>query len=385
MEDFKLKEKTLKNQRVSERLPKKVLNVCQKFGVDEENIDFESEFQNVSDTLDKYSEIVHLIAEHSSLDPANKEMVKAELLKENIKKAEQLKEEISENENKEIIEAQEDILLEEFKSVDDKKLLNSPSFYQMKERINMVVKGFYDVAFITSKGGFSKTYTGFQLTKGIDTAYISCKATPLELYKMLYQNKDKEIIILDDLKWDSDHIVSLLKGAWQSVGTSKKRIVQYNSSKLTIPKVFDISARFICFANKIPKSTDMSALISRTLYYEFEPNYKEKLHLIEQVSKKSYKEMNAEQRKKVFDFIKKNTSPATEGLNLRTYFKLCDFYRYDTYKWETLAFEEIKEDPRTALIYQLNKSGKPVKEQIEEFCAKTNESRRTFFRIKGKL
>lgn len=381
--EIKLKDKTIRNESITERLPKPLIKVCRRFEIDEQVIDWETEMQKVGDMLDKYAYFVQLVAKHSTLNPAEKETAISELMKVNIKKQEQAVEQKTEEENKNLRIEEEERILNEFKQVDE-KLLNSPSFWQMRERIKMVVSGFYDVVFVVSEGGWSKTHTGFQLTKGIDTAYISCKVTPLELYHLLYENRDRQVIILDDLKWENEQIVSLLKGAWQSIGNGK-RIVQYNSSKIKIPKVFEVKARFICFANRIPKTTDMDALISRTLFYNFSPSYKEKIFLIEQVSKREYKGMNEAQRQKVVEYIKRNTNPATEGLNLRTFLKICDYYRYDLNNWEKLAGEELKNDPRTELVYQLVNSGKPVNEQIEEFKLKTSECRATFFNIKKRV
>lgn len=382
--ELELKEvNNLKNEGIEKRLPKDILKILKAFEVEADIIDFDSEFQQAKDVEDKYIHFVELIKEYSPLNATQKNIIELELLNVNIKKEEKAKEEASKQENKILRENYENKLLDEFKKIDN-KFLNSPSYFQMKERIKMIVKGFYDVVFVTSEGGWSKTTLGFQLTKGYDTAYISCKATPLELYHMLYENKDKELIILDDLKWDNEQLISILKGAWQSLSNGK-RLVQYNSSKIQIPKVFDIKARFICFANSIPNTIDMNALISRTLFYEFKPNYKEKLHLIKQVAQKPYKKLKLSHRNEVFEFIVSNTTPATKRLNLRTYFKICEYYRYDKEKWRKLAIEELQADSRLYMVCDLIESGLPVEEQVERYKTETGESRATFFRLKNKL
>jgi len=381
-----LEKKGIKNVSIEKRLSTQVLSICKKFDVEPDVIDWKSELQNTKDVSDKTNWAINLIKNYSALSPTEKIVAEAELRKDNIKKDVKVQEEKNEQENKVLREEEEDKLLSAYTKVTNTDLLHSPEFYQVKERINMVAKGFYDVCFIISDGGWAKTHTTFQLTKDIDTAYISCKVTPLELYKMLYQNKDRELIILDDLKWDSEIIISILKGAWQSIADGK-RLVQYNSSKMDIPKVFDIKARFICLANRIPNNTDMKALTSRTLLYEFKPIYKEKIHLIEQISKKEYKNISAEERRRIYEFIEKNTNPSTLNLNLRTFQRICDIYRYKKKddEWIKLAINELKADDRLALVYELVASGNSVDTQIETFREQTGMGRATYFRIKKNL
>ena len=127
---LEVKPSTLKQENIRDRLPKEILKICKKFDIGCDEIDFESELQSIKDSLDQYSEIVELVAKHSSLNPADKEVVKAELLKYNLKKQEDITQELVEQENKVLIQKEEDNLMKQFKDVSDKKLLNSPSFYQ---------------------------------------------------------------------------------------------------------------------------------------------------------------------------------------------------------------------------------------------------------------
>ena len=129
----------------------------------------------------------------------------------------------------------------------------------------------------------------------------------------------------------------------------------------------------------------MEALISRTIYFDFKPTYKEKLHLIRQLVTKPYKELKNEEKQEIYEFIEKNSSPATENLNLMTFQKLCDFFRYDKKNWQKLAIAELKTDERLAIIYDLMNSDLPVEEQAREYSKRTKECRKTYFNLKQKL
>ena len=106
------------------------------------------------------------------------------------------------------------------------------SFEIPKHFIKMVARGISNSAFLLGEGGIGKSYLTINIIKeevGNDFVYVNGVVTPLSLYKLLYENKDK-LIVLDDVfgLFESDRAVSLLKSALWSV--KNRRIIHYHST-----------------------------------------------------------------------------------------------------------------------------------------------------------
>lgn len=206
-------------------------------------------------------------------------------------------------------------------------------------------------------------------------AYLSGHVTSLELYTFLLQNS-KENIVLDDVNvLNSEINLNMFKSALNEDG-----IVQYHTSspRLKVPSSFVFRGTISLLLNEKPKNNEnLKAVESRILTYELNFSYADKLMIIQELAKQNYKGLKLDEKNKIVEWIRKNTSKATKNLSLRTLFMLYEFYRYDKDNWEKLAEKIIVNDKEIELIIQ----GKSWKEWVEE----TGRSKNTYYRLKEKL
>ena len=362
--------------------------ICSKFSVDWMELDWEQDIMPNQKDFSKEEFKVYVIEKIKELSPLKQDEIA--VIDMNKSEYDSIKEQrdMIEQEEKERAEQE---LIKEFKKPSG-KVLSSPQIYQMQERMKMVIKGFHNACFIVSPAGLGKTFSAVSLCQKekIEFEYISCKATPLEMYSLLYSKKDTDIIILDDMDdafVSSSIIINMLKGACYKMGSGKKRVIQYNSTKLPkeLPSLFEIKARFIILSNKIPKNPLMSSLISRTLFFELRMSYKEKISVLEQYSKMPYDKLTPKERQTIFEYLKENSSEATELLNFRVFERLCSYYTYSKEKWKKLAEIDLKVDFDRSVVLNLIKSKMPLSEKIKEFKEKTKKCGRTFYRIREEI
>jgi hypothetical protein len=287
------------------------------------------------------------------------------------------------------IKKEERKLVEEWKKTDYEDI-NIRSFDTPKHFIQMVCRGICNSCVLVGGGGTGKTFlsTNTMKKEKVDFVYQNTYTTPLELYKYLYENRDK-IIVLDDIDglWNNEKCLAILKSAlWETDG---KRILTMNTSDKVLqntPKIFEFKGRIIILSNKINKDDEhISALLSRSNYFELNFTYKEKLRIMKEITKKPYKKTEKTLRDKALDMIIKNTDISTEDLNFRTLIKTYDLLIYNRDKAENLLKSTLQVNQDIKLVMDLLKSNKGVNEQIAEFTLKTGKSRATYFRIKDKI
>jgi len=238
------------------------------------------------------------------------------------------------------------------------------------------------------EGGIGKTVMTLQEIKNTlepeEWEYKCGYSTPLALYETLCLNKDKKIIILDDVEGLFNNAVSLsiLKASlWETDG---KRIVQYDSKsdKAETASSFVLNAKIIILCNRIPKNKDASvrALMSRTITYEVNFSYAQKLKICVDFIKAN-KDLTEEQKVEVERLLKQNTSMATDDFNFRTLRKAIAFIKYDKNQATSLflATTKTNEDKEAYLSV---KHLPTIKDQIKAFSEITGKSRASYFRIK---
>jgi hypothetical protein len=269
----------------------------------------------------------------------------------------------------------------------------------VKELIKITVKGGNNSLILISECGLGKTYQVLKtlsecgLTYGQDFIYINSHITPLELYNTLYKYRDK-VVVLDDVETLFDNIITLgiLKGAtWESV--NGMRVINWYSTtqKLNAPESFEFKGKIIMCLNKLPNKNKeiVNSLISRSLHYRIEFDYETKIKILYELAKILGIDF------KICDFIRENTSPVNENLNLRTLILSNIIYQYyqanpselNGKSWEVIVKETLlnTKNPELELVYKLINSGLSVKEQEKKFMEETNLSRRTFYNLKKKL
>jgi len=256
---------------------------------------------------------------------------------------------------------------------------------KITDLVKVVVSGYSDSLILISDGGLGKSFTVLETLKeksmeeNRDFAYITTFATSLELYNLLFIHKDK-VVVLDDVEGilTDKKSISILKSAlWSSSG---KREISYYSktSLLDAPNKFEFSGKLIICINEIGNSRIIQALTSRCLFYSLEFDYEDKIELIEALG------ILYSIPSELIDFIKMNTSPATENLSMRTLIHIWNVYRYDAEngnsgKWREIAKNLLKTDENFFTLQEITNSGKPVNEQISDFIKRTGKSRRTYY------
>jgi hypothetical protein len=239
-----------------------------------------------------------------------------------------------------------------------------------------------------SKTGLGKTYTTIKTLKklNVEYAYTNGVITTVALYKMLYENNNK-VIIIDDVEtiFQDDRTVNLLKAAlWDVDGI---RQVTYKTSSKTLegyPEQFEFTGKIIILANDIIGKNNLSfqALLSRCIKYEIQYSYNEIKEIAKDIVKN--KTLTTDIKNKVVDVIDNSITPQ-HFFNFRLLDRLISFLKYDINKGENLFFNSIDKDEDLDMFLNIINNNKSVTEQINKYIEQTGKSRMTFFRKKKKL
>jgi len=218
--------------------------------------------------------------------------------------------------------------------------------------------------------------------KGINFKILKGHISALSFYRYLYENRENQYIIIDDIAKlinDKD-IISLLLGA---LDYNSKLVCWTSSSPLTsdLPREFIFNSKIFILANEFDNNNEfLKALKDRCVFYEMKFTKEQMIEMLYIIAKS--KNYNLE----VVDFIKDLAEKhIIENLSLRLLDKIYPYYNTENEDWKKLVRQIIEIDELKDFVYQLMKSGKLVKEQIEEFKEKTGLSRRTYFYIKAKI
>lgn len=261
-----------------------------------------------------------------------------------------------------------------------------------KHYVKMIAQSKATSLILLSEGGLGKSHLVLRtlIEQELDFAYFNSYSTPMQLYNLLYDNKD-ELIIFDDLEGllSNETAISILKGALWS--TTKKREIHYLSSAKQLgdrKKSFVFSGRIIFLLNQFPdKSRIVKSLITRTLYYELNFPYKMRIEIMRQIAEQPYNDLTKEERLKIVDFVEKNSDETTNELNLRTLIKAYQIYSYSKEVWEELVKGLLISNAELVILKRIliNPKCTKVKKQIVEFVELTGRHRATFFNWKKKL
>lgn len=251
-------------------------------------------------------------------------------------------------------------------------------YYIPKQYAKMVANGNAKGFILYGEAGLGKSYTIMRAFReeNKDFAYLSGHITSLELYQFLFNHR-KEHIILDDCNVLNNEInLNMLK----SCLNDNSRLVCYNTSspRLKAPSRFIFEGTITLLLNDKPRNNEnLKAAESRVLNYELKLNYTDKLKILYELVKKEYKELNQEERTEIVNWIRQNTSEATENLNLRVLFMLYEMYRFDKKNWTKLAGKVLRQNEYLSLIVQ----GISCDNWIEQ----TGKCRASYFNYKKSL
>ncbi len=242
---------------------------------------------------------------------------------------------------------------------------------------------------LIGEGGIGKSVLTLSSIKKIlkpaEWEYANGYSTPLSLYEFLYDNRDKRVIILDDVEgiFNNKIALSILKSAlWENEG---KRICHYSSTsdKLTIPKRFVMNSKIILLCNEIPRENHPStrAMISRTMLYKVSFSYGQKIKICENFIDND-SSLSLDEKDKIKIILLTHITEATKDFNFRTLRKLIAFVQYNINNAEKLFVETTETDEDKEAYLKVLKLATEVKTQITLFIEMTGKSRSTFFRLK---
>jgi len=266
----------------------------------------------------------------------------------------------------------------------------------------MIAQSRYHSLFCISGGGAGKTSNIGRTLKeqGQDWFLINSLCTALQLYRLLFLNRQNNLVLFfddcDGMYRSAVHL-GLLRSALYG---QPDRIVTYHSSQLPddLPSSFETTSRFIFCANQVPQSNPMfDAVLTRCLVYRMDLSNDEIVEQFRVMSEKGYPGCPPEAAAEIVDFIEQHGNERQLSMRLLT--PAIRIYKFCT--------EQVT-DWRPVLLAQLQNLGRPtsgtkrvnghakdarllkqaqdkfpdsVQEQQEWFCSKTNKSRATFYRV----
>ena len=252
---------------------------------------------------------------------------------------------------------------------------------KMKKYIFSVVNSDINLLILISRPGLSKTFTTETTLDTLGTKYIKITGhcTPLELYKLLYENRNG-VIFIDDTQvlLESPSSRSLIMAAvWAA--TSNNRTITYASSTSKLDGIdnrFEFTGKVIICANSIPRKCE--AMCSRGLFYEFNHNRNTVITKMKDIS--SNKNIPAE----IVQHIENITTLANLEISLRDLHIAYELYKKHK-DWKSLVANQLKAKDEDIILLRSMECCAKTSDQLAMFIRKSGMSRTTFFRKKRML
>lgn len=317
------------------------------------------------------------------------------------KRDKKTKDEIKQEKLQKVLQKEKEVEQSFFNSkIDD---LESSCYMEMDNFVEMVKLGTSYGAIIEGSGGTGKTWRIMNHLQDCDKAYTDSFTTPQALYCWMYRNRNKDVLIIDDVAGflDNDKILAFLKGGLWHVGDEQNRYINYMTSKPLkdevgnyVPNKFILNARMVIITNKLnQKNPHVKAILTRINHCQLEIPYDELINILSQVAKKEYDGLTYDERMEVFNFIKNNASESTENLNIRTLVKCFQQKVYsnligDSERWKKLAtISLLNSNPQLVRLQEilLNPEYASESEKIEAFMKSTGRTKSTYYRWKKDL
>jgi len=364
----KVKDKAKINFLQFKRLYEYIINTCNKYNVDPKLIDFLSFDFSLS-----YKELKAEIKE--KLKELIPDFSTEEKTKREIEEEERYYKELALQQEIEHYKEEFNKRIEEIKN---SNIVELETYYKdYYEHIknfleNKKVNGFI----VVGKSGLGKTFNLIKCLKenNKDFVFVVGHLSPMGLYKMLYENKDNKIIILNDayIFQNQDNLNILLNAL-----DYDNRKVEWNSiSPLTenLVSEFIFNSKIFIITNKLPDNELAEALNNRCCVYTLDFSTQQIIEMLYIIAKKNNYDLS------IVDYLKELAEKnIIKNLDLRILDKVYN------YKDKKLIKQILEIDYLANVVYELIKSGKSVKEQVKEFSEKTGLSRTTYFYIKAKI
>jgi hypothetical protein len=273
--------------------------------------------------------------------------------------------------------------------------LDHPDVHRLKHCIEAVLNSYSYGTLIISRGGLGKTRSiremieasGF--VEGQDWIHIAANITDTELYKILYNNKDK-IIFFDDIGKAAKTTagVTILKQATETKD-GQKRIISWVSPTYILkdyPLDFEFSGRLIMCLNIKPNENDgdIEALTSRFLSCILEPSNKTILEMIHSIRKKLTEGLITDKEfDQIFDYVCIISNENTE-INIRAFKNAIVWYKLSN-DWKKYVEEDIGLDHDTKTVIAIISAGHKGRAATDEWMKTTGKKKSTFYNIFERL
>lgn len=277
--------------------------------------------------------------------------------------------------------------------------LKNPLEHPDAKRIQICVKAViekktYGTIIVSSEGlgktrGIRNLIENHKLIEGKEWIHVAANITDSELYKTLYEHRNK-IIFFDDIgkAAKTDAGITILKQATETKdGTN--RIISWNSPTFVLknfPDNFEFNGYLIMCLNTKPntRDADIRALMSRLLSCEFFPSNKTILEMIHSLRhiKSKHHNIKITEINKIFSHIIKHSGTDNHKINLRLFDKAIMWYKTDKTSWKTYVLEDMDLDKETLTVIDITLTQKlNGKIAVEKWSELTGKKKTRFYEI----
>jgi len=247
--------------------------------------------------------------------------------------------------------------------------MTNQKYELLNQSLKAVSKGTINLLILKGLAGIGKTYATLKYVKenDINHEYINNYATPLAFYKLIYENRNKKVIIFDDVQSIGDpKIKSMFKSVCGELENGKRMVSYHSTSQILereeLPESFECNTNIILIFNE--DISGFEPIINRGVTIDFQFNFKEMLEILETFQEAAGIEQE------VMDYVKENCNQATKNLSIRTLVMLSKLHR-EEYDFKIFAKEVLKTNESMKDLIELDE---------KSWCDKTGQSRRTYYR-----
>ncbi len=246
--------------------------------------------------------------------------------------------------------------------------------YELLDKgLKALSEGAINLLILKGSAGTGKTYTTLKYVKdnNLNYKYVNNYATPLAFYKLVYENRGKDIIIFDDTQSINDpKIKSMLKSVCGELDNGKRMVSYHSTSQILeqndLPPSFELDVNIVLIFND--SISGFEPIINRGVTIDFFFNFKEMIDVLE-----TFQE-SAGIEQEVMDYVKENCNEATSNLSIRTLVILSKLKRKD-YDFKLFADEILKTDKGLYDLIELSE---------KEWVNKTGQHRVTYYKKRKK-
>jgi len=264
----------------------------------------------------------------------------------------------------------------------------SDTFYEnLNNSIDLLMSNkSFSLLMVAGRGGTGKTTKGREILarKEINFAYRSGHITPLELFRILHENYNKQVVIFDDSQpiLENKSSISLLL---QACDTRDVREVMWNTSKdLDISKRFEFEGKIIIITNQEFEEI-YEPLSTRSIKCEVDFDNLTMMKIINSLCK-----LEETEKEMIMNLLNENFYKME--MNLRLYkllemilIHLKSLNRLDDFNKLAQMFLELETNPKLKYVYDCLKQTTDIRKQMSMFLDKFGCNKRTWYNYKERV